>query len=349
MGSAIDRDKVKSYVDRNWMVPCEDNLVWVYYTSINVLAETQKRKLSPADWKAAFLQYPDPKYTALEGLYLINTSSLGRVKTGVFDATKYPERVMLSSWFDKNDKNNGNAEVTSQSPPYNGLNDCAHFATESLNAGGIDVRTTGVPTLLQSLRRRADTQTLALTVSADVADNIVKAGIMEAGDVIIYSLTPTDHHHSTIYVGNEKIAMHTWANHPDHPSIHGDWKKSATADHPLVTLIHFADDSPGPLWMLLQGWWEVTVTATGQKYYYFFKPDGWAGWTSKPPSSVNHAIVGPEGKGYWFEDGMTIKVCWTETGSFERYDSVSPLNVSSFVGKWFGSEPAKDIKMSKMS
>jgi hypothetical protein len=344
------REKTKSYVDECWLVPCKDNMVWVYYAGINTQVEIQKRRLNAAEWKAAFLQYNDPHYGTLEGLYLIKTASLGRVKSGIFDADKYPERIMLSSWFDKKDKENANPEVLAQNPPYNGLNDCAHFVTESLAAGGINVRTRGVPQLLSLLRGLADTKTLALTVPVNLADNIVKAGIMDVGDVIIYSLTPTDHHHSTVYMGNEKIAMHTWANHPDHPTLKGDWKASATKDHPLVTLIHFGrDDSPAVLRLSLIGWWEVLVPATGQKYYYFFKQNGWAGWTGRPPRSINHPIAGAEGTGYWFEQGMSIKICWTKTGSFEKYDSVSPVNVSSFTGKWFGSRGVTDIKMSKLS
>ena len=343
------RQAIKAYVDENWTVPCKDNLAYVYYAGINTQKEIQDRRLNPGDWKAAFLLYDDPKYTKLEGLYLISSANLARVKAGTLDANQYPERIMLSSWFDAADKDAANPEVMAQKPKYNGLNDCAHFVTESLAAGGVHVRTTGVPQLLSMLRGLADTKTLALTVSAGLADNIVKAGIMDVGDVILFSLTPTDHHHSTVYMGKEKIAMHTWANHPNHPTRKGDWKPSASKDHPLVTLIHFGrDDAPAVLWPFLVGWWAVTVPATGQKYWYYFKQNGWAGWTSRQPPSVNHPIIGQEGMGYWFEQGMNVKICWTKTGSFETYDSVRPTDVGSFTGKWFGSQGVNDIQMTKL-
>jgi hypothetical protein len=130
------RDQIVSYVNDFWMVPCRDGRVWVYYTSINTPVEiANAKKATGTDWVAAFLQYPDPKFTSLEGLYLIPPADLAKVKGGQFDIASYPTRRMLSSWFDKADKDNSNPEVIAQKPPYNGLNDCAHFVTQSLAEG----------------------------------------------------------------------------------------------------------------------------------------------------------------------------------------------------------------------
>jgi hypothetical protein len=77
------RGKIKAYVDSHWMVPCGDGKVWVYYTKIDTRHEIHKQnRAAGGDWAAVFLQYPDPKHTWVEGLYLVPASDLGRVKGG---------------------------------------------------------------------------------------------------------------------------------------------------------------------------------------------------------------------------------------------------------------------------
>ncbi len=217
------REQIRSYIDGHWSVPCADGKVWVFYQAIDTPSEIAKyKRTSGRDWAAAFLQYGDTTYGSLEGLYLVPPSDVSKVLEGHLSAADYPERKMLSSWFDNSSKSSANAEVLAQKPPYYGLNDCAHFVTQSLGAGGIHVETTGVPTLFNSLRSLPDTKTLAKTVAAATAKPIVDAGLMKPGDVIIFS-KGAEHHHSTVYVGGGKIAMQTWANHPKNPTLHGDW------------------------------------------------------------------------------------------------------------------------------
>jgi hypothetical protein len=339
------REQIVSYVDDNWMVPCRDGLVWVYYGSINTPSKiAAQKKATGKDWAAAFLQYPDAKFGSLEGLYLIPASDLAKVKGGQFDISTYPDRKMLSSWFDKADKDGSNPEVLAQKPADHGLNDCAHFVTQSLAAGGIHAETTGVGTLFNTLRAMADTKTLALTVAADVAENIVNAGIMKAGDVIIYSKLNgkvMEHHHSVVYMGNAKIAMHTWANHPKHPSIHGDWKKSATDDHPLVTLIHFGrDDAPIAAGSDMLGWWKVLWM--GQTYYYFFDRKGQVAWTQTAPANLKLPLAMARGRGYWFEQPHRIAICWTETGTFEELAVKPPRLATHLEGTSIGAPLVAD-------
>jgi hypothetical protein len=187
----------------------------------------------------------------------------------------------------------------------------------------------------------ARTKILATTVTADIAENIVNAGVMKPGDVIIYSLLNgkvMEHHHSVVYMGSAKIAMHTWANHPDHPTIHGDWKKSATDDHPLVTLIHFgsddlaiADDSD------MLGWWDVTWM--GQAYFYLFEKNGKVAWTQKAPASLTQPMSQAGGRGYWFEEAHQITICWTETGSLEVLAVKPPQLATHLEGQWNNTVP----------
>ena len=341
---ATFREKIKTYVDDHWAVPCEDGIVWVYYAGIDTKAQIAKhKKATKKDWAAAFLQYPDATYGSLEGLYLIPPADVAKVKAGTFDATKYAERKMISSWFDKADKNTLNPEVVAQKPEYHGLNDCAHYVTQSLAAGGIHVETTGVGALYNSLRALADTKTLAKMVSATAAENVIKSGVMKAGDVIIYS-KGTSHHHSVVYVGNAQISMHTWANHPDHPTIKGDWKRSASVDHPLVTCIHFGRDDPAiaPDSPML-GWWEVLWR--GGTYYYYFEKTGRVSWTQKKPANAAHGMSAPSGKGYWFAEPLRVVICWTETGNVEALAVKPPLAATHLEGTWNGSDKVVADKM----
>jgi hypothetical protein len=341
------REQIVSYVDDNWMVPCQDGLVYVYYGPINTkLKKDAQKKATGKDWEAAFLQYPDAKYGSLEGLYLVPASDLAKVKGGQFAIASYPDRKMLSSWFDKADKDGANPEVLAQKPADNGLNDCAHFVTQSLAAGGIHVETTGVGTLFYSLRGMTETKTLALTVEAGVAEPIVNAGILKPGDVFIYSKLNgkvMEHHHSVVYMGSAKIAMHTWANHPNHPSIHGDWKKSATDDHPLLTLIHFGrDDAPIAASSVMPGWWEAVWMS--QTYYYHFDKTGHVAWTQKAPANTKQPISMVRGKGYWFDQPHRIAICWTETGTLELV-SVKPGQPATHLE---GTSRGAPIVMDKM-
>jgi hypothetical protein len=336
------RDKIKAYADKNWMVPCEDKTAWTYYTAINTTQEMVKRGLSPGEWSAIFLLYDGQKNgTAwkLEGLFLVKTANVPLAKSRNLEATAFAERIMISSWFD----NQGDENLTI-TPPYHGLNDCAHFVTECLAAGGIDVRTPSVPVLLNSLRGLSDTKTLALTVLASAAERILKAKILKPGDVIIYSKTATSHGHSVIYLDNEKIAMHTKANHPDHPTDGGNWKDSASPDHPLVTLLHFGRDDPAPSALsLMPGWWKVTWRNT--PYYYLFDAKGGVSYSKREPTGAKQPMMAADGRGYWFESANKVKICWTSTGSLEELSVRPPMLETHMEGTWNGTEKLVADKM----
>jgi hypothetical protein len=330
---ATFREQIVSFVDDNWMVPCPDGLVWLFYGAISTKAKVAAhKKATGKDVAAAFLLYPGAQSVATEGLYLIPAVDLAKVKGGQLEAAKFPDRKMIASWFDAADKDSSTPEVLAQKPADHGLNDCAHFVTQSLAAGGIHAETSGVPTLFNTLRARSDTKTLAKTVDADVAEKIVKAGIMKPGDVIIYSKVNgkvMEHHHSVVYMGDGKIAMHTYANHPKHALLHGDWKKSASETHPLVTLIHFGrDDKAIAANSGMLGWWKVVIS--GFPFYYFFEKTGQVAWTEKAPANLKHSLLMPRGRGYWFEEAHRITICWTETGSLDLL-SVRPPRLDTHL------------------
>lgn len=317
------RTEITNYADDHWFTPCADNIVWVFNGRINVKEEIAKRRLSPDEWKAAFLIYDGllaGKPYKLEGLYLLRATDFETLPqpdlnasrfTGV-DSCSYP--MMIASWYDR-------AENLIPQPPYFGLNDCAHFVTECLAAGGIQQKTTGVGDLMRRLRGMSDTKTLALTVDAQRARGIINAGILKPGDVIIYSQDQNTHEHSAVYLGAGKVATHTKSNHPDHPLQGGKWDTSANPDHPLVTLIHFGSDdfsSIASRWV--HGWWEVTTD--GKTYFYYFDPSGPVRWSSRRPNDTARPLSfgEAEGVGYWFDLGAELKIAWQKTGSCELYE-----------------------------
>ena len=144
----------------------------------------------------------------------------------------------------------------------------------------------------------------------------------KVGDVIVYSGGENDHHHALVHLGAGQIAMHTIAIHKDHPTLGSSarWDRlSGDAHHNHVTLYHFNDDdSIASSSSFLPGWWKVTFGVT--TWHYFFETkNGRVSYQTPPPHSTKAAPTSPEGKGYWFEDGNMITICWTTGGTFERF------------------------------
>jgi hypothetical protein len=342
---AFDKDfrtKIKEYADKYWFTACEDGTVWTANQAINISAEIAKRPgCKTGKWSAAFLRYEEVGGVRAEGLYLIDAANLAKVK-GTTHAENYPERKMLCSWDDV-EKNN-RVNLADKVAPYFGLNDCSHYVSQCLKAGGIHVETLSAPMLFNNLRARADTKTLALTVDKEKAKLIVHSGVLNVGDVFVFSLTPTDHHHAAIYLGfvngEPRITMHTHSNHPDRtdPTFSRDWENSANSSHPLVTLIHFNDDPIQLLGAPLLGWWKVTWR---QKiYFYFFDGDGRVSYTTQKPTNWGvKPAVDRNQKGYWFvNSSMKASICWPVSGSLETIN-IGSLNSSvpgsvSIKGRW---------------
>jgi NlpC/P60 family len=236
---------------------------------------------------------------------------------------------MIASWHDDASEDTANPEVKAQKPRFHGLNDCAHFVTRSLRAGDIHVETPSVPRLFERLRARSDTKTLAKTVTAHQAEHTIDSGIMKPGDVIIYSTGTTHHHHSAVYMGDGKIAMHTWANHPDNPETKGDWESPGVDDDERVTLIHFSSDDPAiPPESGMFGWWKVCWF--GEEFFYLFEKTGRVLWSRMEPKNHKLAIAVPGGRGYWFQDADRVAMCWTDTGTFEEL-SIGPHGIGTHL------------------
>jgi len=340
---AIDRSAIVSYANTYWYQPCKDGKAWLANEPVIIANEISKRKLSSADWTGAFLGYdgqskPDTAGTRtrwlLEGLYLIKRSDAGKLLSDR-KASSYPGAIMLASWYD-----NRSDDSLTNPPPYNGLNDCAHFVTECLAAGGAPgLRTVSVPNLLNSLTAHSETKTLAKFTNQANAQRIMDAGLLKEGDVLIFSKTVNKHGHSTIYLGGGKMAMHTYANHPNCPERGGGaWTGSMTAEHNLVTLIHWdAGDTYGTASDSLLGYWSVLWR--GKVYYYYFGKGGRVSYSKTKPGNLKSPPNTADGRGYWFESTFGIDIAWTATGSLEQFIRPTMFTSNAMAGTWNGSEP----------
>lgn len=314
-----------------WFRPCADNTVWTKTRAINITQEALALRLPPAEWAGRFLFMPEGKFL-IEGLYLIPAAQagIGTLKARGFRSAKFRDRKFLCSWHDA-----GKTDDDGLKPKYHGLNDCAHFVSECMKAGGVTgVGSTSAAQLVANLRARADTKTLALNVSKGVAKRIVNSGIMTPGDVIAFS-DGSRFRHATLFLGDKSIAMHTAINHPaldifEEEEEGENWMKSANTTHPLVTLIHFNHRDPDPaLTPWLPGWWQVTIG--GMTFFYHFTNTGKAAWTSQPPTNLAAPPAQPGGKGYWFgtADG-NAEVCWRDTGTLDTL--IRPSNPAVVIG-----------------
>ncbi len=299
----MNRDAIKAHADAYWYRPCRDGNVWLWSAPIVVSAEMQRRGLSSAEWTAVFLNYDEARY--IDGLYLVRNSLIPVLPQRQYYAGNLPaaDCIQVRGWA--------------------GLNDCAHFVSECLTAGRVSVWHLGVGGLVQKLRELGDTRTLGYFVDADAAERIIGSGIMKPGDVIAFGTSHKtfSHGHSTIFMGDGKVANHSHLNHPSFTGGKGwfgggVWRPytEPTTGHPLVILIHFSDDD-APRSPATAGWWRMTWRS--QTYYYYFERSGRAYWTRRAPVT---RVAGPgafEGRGYWFDFTTQVKIAWTATGTLE--------------------------------
>jgi hypothetical protein len=302
---ALNRTALKNYADTYWWRPCQDGIV---YGAPNVAAEMRRRGLSATEWTAVFLTPTSGAY--IDGLYFLKNTHLSMMPGAGYAATSFPSSdcIEVQNW--------------------NGLVDCAHFVSECLRAGGIQgIYKTTVRELVGKLRDASFTKTLAYSVDVSTAERIINSGIMKVGDIVAFctaSKTFSPHGHSTVFMGSGKVCNHTHLNHSSYTGGgiygHGVWKPYADpiTGHPRVILIHFDEGDASVAGSSMIGWWQTTWMGTA--YYYYFAGTGRVKYVTIKPTSLKQEPYSPQGKGYWFETGAQVKICWTETGSYEVYN-----------------------------
>ena len=298
------------YAKKHWDRPCDDGVFWNTGEAINV--EKMRKKLGAAakdGWEPRFV----PDGSGGEEAVFIKSSLTGSAIPNL--PGMWEKKVMH---------------------PWEGLADCAHFLSKSINAGGVDSSSLAVSVLVNQLRARSDTKTLAEKVPQDKAQRVIDSGAFKEGDIIGYfNISPSGDYgrvnsytHSTMYVGKDgagkgRITCHTKSRfgaeyYNDEWFLHsGDYK---------YTLIHFsADDAPtGATGTFLEGWWKVEYSSRTE--YYYFNKAGSVRYTNKAPKS-NSPISNPDGSAYWFVDGNEVTITWLNTGTVDHWELLSNKSV----------------------
>ena len=323
-----------------WDKPCADNKVWTDIYPIDINQERIRRGLPASDWQAVFLE-PNPS-VSIDALYFLKNSIIPKT---INYSAKDPS---LADPKDPSRLDSGKIVLIQK---WEGLNDCSHFVSECLKAGGAgEVYNVGVPGLVAALRKRGDVKTLGYFLDAATAELVINADVMKPGDVIAYGDEKKgfSHAHSVIYMGKDAAGDYRVANHSrfNHPSFRGDWKlyTHPLSGHPRVILLHFGFDDADPLpGFAVLGWWEVVWR--GQSFYYYFEKTGRVGWTQQKPKSLKQPLPIPQGSGYHFHRlASKMQVVWSQTGSVEEFETLK-VAAGTMTGMWNGSEPMTAKRM----
>lgn len=205
------------------------------------------------------------------------------------------------------------------------LEDCAHFLSQCLKAGGLRISDQwSVPMLLNALRTHEDStphpiaKTLAERVSRVAAQNIIDSKLLKIGDMIGY-FVDGGYAHSAMYTGEYngigRVTCHTKSRFMGKtPRQVPDAWYLANPDYSF-TLVHISEAHPPSLGDKLAGWWRVAGKAATEFYYVW--ADGRAVRTAAAPKHAKppHALGSGYGAGYWFGGSSEAKFCWRADGS----------------------------------
>jgi hypothetical protein len=300
----INRDKVLAYAKSYWWRPCKDGKVWIASEPINLAKEAKDRKKE--DYVAVFLWYPakgnknaNNSYDGMwETLALVPPAKAKEIEGTKDDDdrlwSKYAsDGIALASWKDDPKDSLENLGAFPTKPPYFGLNDCTHFTSECLIAGGFpitnDKARRGAGDLADYLDASKDTATLCFMASQEDVKAVVDAGVVREGDVFAYHEDVKHYYaHHTVPAVNSRggVAMHTWRGF-DRP-----WGRPWPFDIPgeRISLFHFKDDvyttADAKKWL---GWWKVETLGNpkaAKADYYHFSDTGALAVTSQEPKNA---------------------------------------------------------------
>ncbi len=349
------------HANRYWSEVCEDGRVMTKQKAIVIQEEYDHFKLDRLKWTAVFLKYAGPDANAVsEGLFFVakgdSRAALAVRKLTFFTVDNFdnPDGTrgwhFICSWRDSG-KDNIRWGIE---PRYTGLNDCAHFVSECLSKAGLKkVASNEVGQLVSNLQN-AGAKKLCQFVDKERARRIMRAGILKPGDVIAFGTRDRVLHHSVLYLGDEKIAMHTYMNHPDfdnNPKLVqkdaatgkvSNWETASNPSHPLVTIMHFGFEDDSVANSPKVGWWKVSWKR--DEYYYYLYGDGRAGYIKNAPQNVKQPLAGPQATGFWFETQTDTVICWTNTGTVEKFP-IRLQGAAKMEGKWNDIDPLSAVRL----
>jgi hypothetical protein len=261
--SMFKRADAVKYATDYWWRPTKDGVVYVKSKPV-VLAKVAQRNLK--DYVGVFLWYP-AKNTSVsrkgmwEALCLVSKATAEKIEKKPHEdrlLSDYADAIPLASFKDDYAKQE-NLRVFPTQPPYVGLNDCTHFTSQCLIAGGFPVTNDkaqrGAGDLVQYLFGAPnDVTPLCFNADHDVVQAVVDAGVVREGDVFAYHTDKKAAHHTVPAVSPRTVAMHTWRA-TDVP-WDDPWDTNMSSE--TYSLFHFKDDKyttpEAKQWL---GWWKV--------------------------------------------------------------------------------------------
>jgi hypothetical protein len=305
----LDRQGALRLARNHWDKACPDGTVYLANQRVMV-EELRQRKKAPPGSVLTFV--PVPKVTAR--------------------GTTYTEKAVFRL---------GGLDIDAIEPK--DLEDCAHFMSQCLGAGGIREFDPAVGGLLSKLQARSDTRTLGTRLSRDQGQHLIDNDVLKAGDLVFYfkkSGEPGEpfvnsYSHSAMFVGRSpgtdglqgRITCHTFSRFPGStPSFFSDaWHLHPPNDRYAYTFIHFSDDDP-PRAPLLQrskdlpGWWQLDGVPP---VFQYIDPNGTSYFTTTRPSP--RTAKPPEAeKAWWFvRDPNQVVFVWRKSGTVDVWTAAA--------------------------
>jgi hypothetical protein len=310
------------HAETYWWQPCKDNWVWVKRDLIDLNKEIKKH----AGYVPVFLWYPAQNTTVSangmwETLCLVPKAAADKIvklpheKRLLADFAK--DAILLASF--KDDYKDENLTVFPKQPPYVGLNDCTHFTSECLIAGGVpfkgpmDSSRRGAKECVEYLRTLGDVTTLCYDAEHDDVKAVVDAGIIREGDVLAYHTGKDPAHHTVPFVGPGTVTMHTWR--ADSRPWDNPWDVDMRGER--YSLLHFKDDKfTTPEAKAFLGWWKVDVKGDPKRAkpeYYHFGDTGALAMTIKAPKDAKAKSDKPNFR--WFSTKKNTAVVVRRDGT----------------------------------
>lgn len=331
----LDRDAVKTYVNKHWLTVCDDGFFCSYMQG-NVNVEQKRAELArkgklpdPKSWQMVFLPEVDSNNFPVlnkERACFIRPNPAGKS----LPLPETPPELL------------GKFDVVPFHPD-KGLVDCAHYVSRCLTAGGVTINDPYVPTLVSKLQNgqafTKTTKTLGQFVSKQIGDIIMGSGVMAFGDLIAYA-KDNNYSHSALYMGVDqdihRISCHTLSRkfrffQNDSWNITDDPKFQ-------FTLIHFdtgADVIPSQIVDLFKP--VFAIEQGGKTEFVRCLANSKAEHRSKAPASSSNFGTADAG-GYWFVRGPNVWVMLARARKVIRIDLAA--TIASAIGGGPSSIPA---------
>jgi len=230
------------------------------------------------------------------------------------------------------------------------LEDCAHFLSRCLIAGGVAIKEQwSVPMLLIALRDSEDSspmptaKTLAEKVPREAAQRVIDAGLLHIGDMIGY-FANGGFQHSAMFTGVRdgigRVTCHTKSRFMGHTpaGVSDAWHLDNSSF--TFTLMHIPYRHAPLLASAMAGWWRIEGPSGAE--FFSVSADGRAVRTTSAPKSTKPLSFPAAGdiRGYWFSDQQQAQFCWRNDGRIVRLTLDSAMTSASVVFDGFGAGTA---------